>query len=64
MWQVESCKEIVVSMSPKGYTIKKGSQAFDDRTSMYPTEKMAGHTIGLKKLNVKILFQSTLITLE
>ena len=41
MWQVNSCKEIdSFKWSPKGYTIKKGSQAaFDDRISMYPTEK-------------------------
>ena len=41
MWQVSSCKEIDSFMwSPKGYTIKKGKEAaYDDRISMYPTEK-------------------------
>lgn len=65
MWQVDSCKEIDnFQWSPKGYTIKKGSQAaFDDRISMYPTEK-DGYNSYFDNIpnirNVKIMFESTL----
>lgn len=63
MWQVNSCKEIdSFKWSPKGYTIKKGSQAaFDDRISMYPTEKDGYNTyfdLIPKIKNVKIKFNS------
>lgn len=65
MWQVNSCKEIdSFKWSPKGYTIKKGSQAaFDDRISMYPTEKDGYNSyfdIIPKIKNVKIKFNSIL----
>jgi UDP-galactopyranose mutase len=65
MWQVDSCKEIDnFQWSPKGYTIKKGSQAaFDDRISMYPTEKDGYNSYfdNIPKIkNVKIMFDSTL----
>ena len=63
MWQVNSCKEIdSFKWSPKGYTIKKGSQAaFDDRISMYPTEKDGYNSyfdLIPKIKNVKIKFNS------
>ena len=64
MWQVNSCKEIdSFKWSPKGYTIKKGSQAaFDDRISMYPTEKDGYNSyfdLIPKIKNVKIKFNSS-----
>ena len=65
MWQVNSCKEIDnFKWSPKGYTIKKGSQAaFDDRISMYPTE-FDGYNSYFdlipKIKNVKVQFNSNL----
>lgn len=63
MWQVNSCKEIdSFKWSPKGYTIKKGSQAaFDDRISMYPTEKDGYNSyfdLIPKIKNVKVKFNS------
>jgi len=63
MWQVNSCKEIdSFKWSPKGYTIKKGSQAaFNDRISMYPTEKDGYNSyfdLIPKIKNVKIKFNS------
>ncbi len=65
MWQVDSCKEIDnFKWSPKGYTIKKGKQAaFDDRISMYPTEK-DGYNSYFDRIpkikNVKVMFDANL----
>ena len=65
MWQVGSCKEIdMFKWSPKGYTIKKGKEAaYDDRISMYPTEKDGYNSyfdLIPKIKNVKVMFKSTL----
>lgn len=63
MWQVKSCKEIdTFKWSPKGYAIKKGSEAaYDDRISVYPREKDGYNsyfdTIKRRK-NIKIKFNS------
>ena len=61
MWMVNSCKEIdTFKWSPKGYTIKKGSEAaFDDWISAYPSHKDGYNKYfdKIKKIkNVKILF--------
>jgi len=61
MWMVNSCKEIdTFKWSPKGYTIKKGSEAaFDDWISAYPSHKDGYNRYfdRIKKIkNVKILF--------
>ncbi|MDC1003218.1 UDP-galactopyranose mutase [Candidatus Pelagibacter sp.] len=65
MWQVDSCKEIdSFKWSPKGYTIKKGKEAaYDDRISMYPTEKNGYNSyfdLIPKIKNVKVKFKSEL----
>lgn len=65
MWQVKSCKEIdSFKWSPKGYTIKEGSQAtFDDRISAYPKEKDGYNSyfdLIPKIKNVKVIFNSIL----
>lgn len=69
MWQVLSCKEIdSFKWSPKGYTIKKGKEAaFDDRISMYPTEKDGYNSYFdkiLKIKNVKVKFKSILKSID
>ena len=63
MWQVESCKEIdTFKWSPKGYAIKKGSEAaYDDRISVYPREKDGYNSyfdVIKKRKNIKIKFNS------
>lgn len=65
MWQVDSCKKIDSFMwSPKGYTIKKGKEAaYDDRISMYPTEKDGYNSyfdLIPKLKNVKVKFKTEL----
>jgi len=69
MWQVNSCKEIdSFKWSPKGYTIKKGSQAaFNDRISMYPTEKDGYNSyfdLIPKIKNVNVKFKSVLSSID
>ena len=61
MWMVNSCKEIdTFKWSPKGYTIKKGTEAaFDDWISAYPSHKDGYNRYfdKIKKIkNVNILF--------
>ncbi len=55
---------IYLNRSPKGYTIKKGNEAaYDDRISMYPTEKDGYNSyfdLIPKLKNVSVLFNSTL----
>jgi len=69
MWQVSSCKEIDSFMwSPKGYTIKKGKEAaYDDRISMYPTEKDGYNSyfdLIPKIKNVNVKFKSVLNSID
>ena len=65
MWQVPSCTRIdTFNWSPKGYAIKKGSEAaYDDRISAYPRE-LDGYNsyfdIIKKRKNIKIKFNSTI----
>ena len=69
MWQVSSCTEIDSFMwSPKGYTIKKGKEAaYDDRISMYPTEKDGYNSyfdLIPKIKNVNVKFKSVLSSID
>tara|TARA_A100001011_G_scaffold281293_1_gene291307 strand:- start:1914 stop:3077 length:1164 start_codon:yes stop_codon:yes gene_type:complete len=69
MWQVSSCKEIdMFKWSPKGYTIKKGKEAaYDDRISMYPTEKDGYNSyfdMIPKIKNVNVMFNSTFKSID
>ena len=69
MWQVDTCKKIdMFKWSPKGYTIKKGKEAaYDDRISMYPTEKDGYNSyfdLIPKLKNVNVLFNSEITSIN